>query len=142
MDVPSSNPEYLTTIFLTGLFLLFMLLEAIFPLRQRKRSWIRRVIINACMSAVAFVVGTFVVRTVSLGLIEWTSEKQFGLLQFLGLPLSLQFVAGFLLMDLTFYYWVFTMSTILIRIWMSRLHSGFISLKSSIQRAFACFRWA
>jgi sterol desaturase/sphingolipid hydroxylase (fatty acid hydroxylase superfamily) len=105
MDKLSSTPEYLTTIVLTGIFLLLMLIEALFPLRQRKRSWIRRVIINGCMSAVAFVVGTFVVRNVSLGLIGWTSENQFGLLQFFELPLGVQFVAGFLLMDLTFYYW-------------------------------------
>lgn len=105
MEPSSSNPEYLSTAVLTGLFLLLMAVEAVFPLRRRKRSWFRRIIINACMSAVAFVVGTFVVRSVSLNLIGWTSEHEFGLLHVVSLPLGVQFVAGFLLMDLTFYYW-------------------------------------
>lgn len=105
MEPSSSNPEYLSTALLTGIFLLFMLIEAVIPLRQRKRSWIRRIIVNACMSAVAFVVGTFVVRSVSMNLIDRTSEHEFGLLHVLRLPLGVQFIAGFLLMDLTFYYW-------------------------------------
>jgi sterol desaturase/sphingolipid hydroxylase (fatty acid hydroxylase superfamily) len=105
MDIISSNSEYLSSIVLTGVFFLLMSVEMIFPLRRRKRSWLRRVVINGCLTAVAFIVGTFIVRTVSLSLSNWTSAHGFGMLNVFKLPFAVQFVAGFLLMDLTFYYW-------------------------------------
>ena len=97
--------ELIVPISLACLFFLLMGLELVFPLRGRKRSWMRRISINICMSAAAFVVGAFVVRSVALGLSGWTSERAFGIVHVVKLPFGVQFFVGFLLMDLTFYYW-------------------------------------
>lgn len=104
MDIFVFKPEY-TEAALAGGFLFLLALEAAFPLRRRKRSRAPRILVNLCFSGMAFVVGSYVVRPVSLGLATWTSERPFGLLHVVALPPGTRFVIGFMLMDLTFYYW-------------------------------------
>jgi len=62
-------------------------------------------LINLAISALAFVVGAFLLRPVASSLVIWTSTEKFGLLHLINLPFPLEFVLGFLLMDLSFYYW-------------------------------------
>lgn len=86
-------------------FVLLLLAELRFPLRRRKRDRKRRWAVNAAVTGLAYAVGTAVVRPTALGLAAWTQAHSFGLLAWLPLPFCLQFVAGFLLMDLSFYWW-------------------------------------
>jgi len=90
---------------LAGFFLLLLLLEALFPLRHRKWALVRRLIVNLCVSALAFTAAAWIVRPVGLSLAAWMSAKSFGLLHIVPLPAVVQFGLAFLLMDLTFYYW-------------------------------------
>jgi len=88
-----------------GVFLLLLAVETIFPLRKRKRERAGRYFVNFALTMAAFVVGTFVVRRTALMLAYSGEQSGFGLLRLVDLPVGAQFAAGFLLMDLTFYYW-------------------------------------
>lgn len=90
---------------LATLFLGLFILEWVFPLRRRVGDSLKRIAINAFMSGLAVLTGYFTVRASAQAVSGWSSEVDFGLLNVVTLPLWLQFVAGFLLMDLTFYYW-------------------------------------
>jgi sterol desaturase/sphingolipid hydroxylase (fatty acid hydroxylase superfamily) len=89
-------------------FLLLLALETLRPLRRPKRALKRRVPVNLALTFVAFAVGVAVVRPAALAAAAWAGANSFGLLPYLGwlgLPSWGRFIMGFLLMDLTFYYW-------------------------------------
>jgi sterol desaturase/sphingolipid hydroxylase (fatty acid hydroxylase superfamily) len=88
-----------------AVFLALLLVETRFSLRQGKRSKIERSLINIGVSGLALATGAYIVGPVALSLASWTSETSFGLLRVVSLPVAAEFVIGFLLMDLTFYYW-------------------------------------
>jgi len=85
--------------------LLFFILERLFPLRAPRRPLLHRLWVNGGLSIITFAVAAFLVRPASFSAIRWSSETHFGLLQWLKMPFWLQAIAGFLLMDLSFYYW-------------------------------------
>ena len=97
--------EITTSVIIVAVFLALLMIETRFSLRQGKRSKIERFLINVGVSALALATGAYVVAPVALRLASWTSESPFGLLRFLSLPFTTEFIIGFLLMDLTFYYW-------------------------------------
>jgi sterol desaturase/sphingolipid hydroxylase (fatty acid hydroxylase superfamily) len=86
-------------------FLALLMIETRFPLRPKKRSKVARFLINVGVSALALATGATVVAPVGLRLASWNSESSFGLLRVISLPFAVEFILGFLLMDLTFYYW-------------------------------------
>jgi sterol desaturase/sphingolipid hydroxylase (fatty acid hydroxylase superfamily) len=86
-------------------FLALLILETRYSLRQAKRSKLKRLLINIGVSALALATGAYIVAPVALRLASWNSERSFGLLRVIALPFSAEFILGFLLMDLTFYYW-------------------------------------
>ncbi len=83
----------------------FMVLERIFPLRNRTHGIVRRLATNLLLSAMAFTVGAMVVRPVAMKMILWSNDGGLGLLRILPLPSWGKLLGGLLLMDLTFYYW-------------------------------------
>ncbi len=84
---------------------LLFALENALPLRRRTRPRARRTAVNACLTAGVFLIGTFVVRGVALGIAVRAEGASLGLLNLVRLPYWARFSAGFLLMDLSFYYW-------------------------------------
>jgi len=87
--------------FLVALFLV----ERLMPLRVRQeRLWLH-VWVNLCVSTLAFLTSMIAVQPVARGLLHWTKEKPFGLLHLVQLPGWVEVLAGFLLLDLAFYYW-------------------------------------
>jgi sterol desaturase/sphingolipid hydroxylase (fatty acid hydroxylase superfamily) len=98
-------PAYLVSGSLIALFLLLLAGELFFPLRRAKRDRPYRWAINLGVTGLSFAVGTAVVRPVALGLAAYNQSHAFGLLVWIPLPFWLKFVVGFLLMDLTFYWW-------------------------------------
>lgn len=92
-------------IILTGLFSLLFLLERVVPLRSVKHSLKARLVINSCVTALAFAVNAVVVQPTAEFMLQWTKQKSFGLIHIVELPAVAQFVFAFLLMDLMFYYW-------------------------------------
>jgi len=102
------------------LFLALLVLETASPLRKRTRPRPQRYAVNLCLTGVAFLAGSFIVRRIALGLAVKVEAARFGLLYMLGLSPALSFAAGFLLMDLTFYYW-HRMNHTIMPLW--RLHN-------------------
>jgi sterol desaturase/sphingolipid hydroxylase (fatty acid hydroxylase superfamily) len=97
--------EITSGVIIIAVFLTLLMIEIRFSLRQGKRSKIKRFLINVGVSALALATAAYVVAPVALRLASWTSESQFGLLRIMPLPFTAEFILGFLLMDLTFYYW-------------------------------------
>src|SRR3954447_5458564 len=88
-----------------GLFLLFLVLEKWVPLRQIRLAWTLRFILNLAISGLAFATALLFVRPAAMNALNWSTETSFGLLHVLPLPAPAQAVVGFLLLDLSFYYW-------------------------------------
>lgn len=64
-----------------------------------------RVILNIVFSLLSAAAGALAVRPAGLGMAVWAAGHHVGLLHAIHLPAPARFAAGFLLMDLTFYYW-------------------------------------
>jgi sterol desaturase/sphingolipid hydroxylase (fatty acid hydroxylase superfamily) len=86
-------------------FLALLGFELGFPLRQAKRSKRSRFWLNVAISGLALATGAFVVAPSALRVLAWGSENSIGLLNKTSLPVIAEFVLGFLLMDVSFYYW-------------------------------------
>ena len=90
---------------MAGVFVLLFAVEKIFPLRESKAGLLARFVVNVCLSGLAFLVAALVVRPSALHALNWASEQPFGLVHLLRLQRWAQFVIGFLVLDLSFYYW-------------------------------------
>ncbi len=101
---PPAEPFYRISI-LIALFLVLFGLERMVSLRRWSRPVGPRLMVNLLISGLAMVTAAILVLPASTLALEAVSGQQLGLLSWLRLPAALEFVAGFLLMDLTFYYW-------------------------------------
>lgn len=86
-----------------ALLLLLLALEQAFPLRQPKRPLLQRLAVNGCVGALALASALVLVKPVVSNLVEHAYE--FGLLSIVAMPPIVQGIFGFLLLDLSFYYW-------------------------------------
>ena len=88
-----------------SVFLILFLLERLFPLRRAKSRLGSRLLVNAVASSLAIAVALTVVRPVATAVLEFVSERQWGLASIVSTSSGVQAVIAFLMMDLTFYYW-------------------------------------
>ncbi len=88
-----------------GLGIALFVLERFVPLRKATHALLARLAVNLTLGALAIITAAAVVRPAVLSVMRMASHTSFGLLQLVSMPIPLQFVIGFLLMDLTFYYW-------------------------------------
>ncbi|MBI3129707.1 MAG: sterol desaturase family protein [Candidatus Tectomicrobia bacterium] len=88
-----------------GLFLILVLVERRFPLRPPMRALLPRLALNLVFSALAFLTAALVVRPAGASWLQWADERAFGFLHFPFIPEGARPLLGFLLMDLSFYYW-------------------------------------
>jgi sterol desaturase/sphingolipid hydroxylase (fatty acid hydroxylase superfamily) len=88
-----------------GIFALLFTVEKLFPLRESRTGLLARLIVNAAISGLTFLIAMTVVRPSAVFAQNWAAEQSFGLVQALPLPMWAQFAVAFLLLDLTFYYW-------------------------------------
>lgn len=84
-------------------FLFLLALEQGVPLRKAKRPLLRRLVVNACVGVLALVAAAAIVNPLASTLLSHTSE--FGLLSLVAMPEGAQWIIGFLLLDVSFYYW-------------------------------------
>jgi sterol desaturase/sphingolipid hydroxylase (fatty acid hydroxylase superfamily) len=91
--------------FLAGLFGILLVIGFLAPLRKRTRPLIPRFIVNAIFSILSFAAGLAAVAPVAFAIMVWERSSHVGLLNWIPLPPWLSFVGGFLLLDLSFYYW-------------------------------------
>jgi sterol desaturase/sphingolipid hydroxylase (fatty acid hydroxylase superfamily) len=82
-----------------------LILERIYPLRKATRPFLRRFMINTLLTGQAIIAGGIIVKFVSHDTGQWASAHGIGLLRIIKVPFSVQLIIGFLLLDLTFYYW-------------------------------------
>jgi sterol desaturase/sphingolipid hydroxylase (fatty acid hydroxylase superfamily) len=99
------KPFFYTPLAVAGVFILLFAVERFFPLRESRAGLIARLIVNASLSAVTFLVAVTVVWPSALLTLNWASARPFGLIHVVQLPVWAQFVAGFLLLDVSFHYW-------------------------------------
>jgi sterol desaturase/sphingolipid hydroxylase (fatty acid hydroxylase superfamily) len=95
--------ETIAGIVLATIYVALFIVEAQFPLREAKRPKLKRFLVNVGLSGLALAIGVYIVAPVALALA--TRSASFGLLNVLPLPPTVEFILGFLAMDLTFYYW-------------------------------------
>jgi sterol desaturase/sphingolipid hydroxylase (fatty acid hydroxylase superfamily) len=105
MELSSQTIQFYAPGILLIAFLGLLGLEQVRPLRRRKRALTPRFRTNMIMTGLTFVVGNAIVKPAALGVAVWAGVNSFGLLHWLGLPALMTGILGFLLMDLTFYYW-------------------------------------
>ena len=90
---------------LPALFVALFILERLFPLRNRAAALLQRLVLNLTLAALAFVTAAALVKPLSGFALRWSLGASFGLLHLFPLPPALEFALGFLLLDLSFYYW-------------------------------------
>src|SRR5207249_413648 len=103
--ISQMNLPLYTLAIVLAIFVLLFAVEKLFPLRESHGGLVARLIVNVLISALAFLVAALVVRPSALRALNWASEKHFGLLHLLPLSSWAQVIVGFLLLDLSFYYW-------------------------------------
>src|SRR6266513_2523648 len=86
-------------------FLVLFIAERLAPLRAPRSSLAGRLVVNACVSALALATAYFVVAPAAMAALREVSFRQIGLLRWIALPEPAEVAFGFVLMDLSFYYW-------------------------------------
>lgn len=107
MDIKSSlvSSPFLSNAIMVLVYFSLFIIERIYPLRIPTGKLAYRVFVNITMTCLALIVAAIVINPVSQFSLTWTETNQFGMMHWLPLPQPLSFIIGFLLMDLTFYYW-------------------------------------
>ena len=105
METVKAGFGYTGPLIILSAYLILLFFETAFPLRGRKLPRAGRFAVNAVMTLPVFLIGGSIVRTVGLYLASWCESTHFGILQMATIPSPLRFALGFLLMDLSFYYW-------------------------------------
>jgi sterol desaturase/sphingolipid hydroxylase (fatty acid hydroxylase superfamily) len=85
--------------------LLLFLAERRWPLRRPRAALLARLAVNLLVAAVSLAVAGALVRPLALRAMGADAGARFGLLPWMGLPPWAGGVLGFLLLDLTFYWW-------------------------------------
>src|SRR6266576_3164536 len=101
---PMSHNLFLPLV-IVGVFAALFAAERDFPLRRSRGVLAARLVVNLVISGSAFLTAMIAVRPSALKALDWTSQQPFGLLHIVCAPGWAQLLIGFLLMDLTFYYW-------------------------------------
>ncbi|MCH7963811.1 MAG: sterol desaturase family protein [Bacteroidetes bacterium] len=101
----NSLSQFIPAIVFIVIFLFLLSLEHFFPLRNKTYSLVVRLLINASLSVISFMVVFFLVSPAAKNAISWSSENSFGILNLIKLPAVIEGIIAFLLMDLAFYYW-------------------------------------
>lgn len=99
-----TSTTYQSVLFVVLIVVLFIL-EQFFSLRKNKRALIPRLIVNVSLSFLSLAIVFYAVFPAQQKTLTWTSKTSFGFLHLFELPLIIESVIAFLLMDLAFYYW-------------------------------------
>jgi sterol desaturase/sphingolipid hydroxylase (fatty acid hydroxylase superfamily) len=90
---------------LAGIFIILLLLQWRFPLRQHYFSVVRRLVRNWILSIPGFVVVRLAMLPAPMAAAIWAQDRQVGLLNWLSLPTLAAWIATFLLMDYAYWWW-------------------------------------
>jgi sterol desaturase/sphingolipid hydroxylase (fatty acid hydroxylase superfamily) len=101
----NSSYQIIPALIFIVIFISLLSLEYFFPLRNKTHSLVVRLLINASLSVISFMVVFFLVSPASKTAISWSSENNYGILNLIRFPAIIEGIIAFLLMDLAFYYW-------------------------------------
>lgn len=87
------------------LYIALFVLEQIWPLRKRTRPLLHRMLINITFTVCVYFTAILIITPVVTFTMQMTHAHAFGLLPWISANNTVNFIAGFLLLDLTFYYW-------------------------------------
>lgn len=99
-----SDP-FISATALAALFLILFAAERVVPMRKASCPLIRRLIVNIGISILAVGAAAAVVQPAAKAALGIAADREWGILHWIPLPDAAEFLVGFLLMDLTFYYW-------------------------------------
>lgn len=97
--------RYIMPAALGGVLLALLALERLSPLRRRRRGTMRRIGVNAAVSALCILTGALLVRPTAEFVMGWSGRGGIGLLRLVAMPTWIEWAAAFVLMDLSFYGW-------------------------------------
>jgi sterol desaturase/sphingolipid hydroxylase (fatty acid hydroxylase superfamily) len=84
---------------------ILLALERMFPLRKQKQPLGRRLFVNSVVGVLAIAAALMIVRPIASWLLQEVSQNGWGLTGIVRMPVMLQAIVTFLLLDLSFYYW-------------------------------------
>lgn len=87
------------------IYLILFAVEQKWPLRQRKRALLQRIRINFSFTILVYLIASLLITPLAKYTVNLSLNYQFGILAWLPLNNTGKFICGFLLLDLTFYYW-------------------------------------
>jgi sterol desaturase/sphingolipid hydroxylase (fatty acid hydroxylase superfamily) len=79
--------------------------ERVWPLRQRKYPQQPRIYVNAIFTIFVLCIAALLIGPIVKYMLQFTHDYSFGLLHLYPIPAMVSMILGFLLMDLTMYYW-------------------------------------
>src|ERR1043165_5834545 len=95
--------DFIGTSLLMVIFVTLILLQWRFPLRKQHFAFVRRLVRNLLLSIRSHVVLRWAMLPIPIAIGAWARETQFGLLNWIPLPIWMRVVVSFLLMD--YAYW-------------------------------------
>ena len=99
------NEKFIILSMVAFVAIMLFVLERFYPLRKSQRKLIPRLISNFVMAATTFIAASLLVRPLAMKALALSGEHSFGVLTLLKNFSTVQAIVGFLLLDLTFYYW-------------------------------------
>src|SRR5947207_15648200 len=96
--------QVLTAAILGMAYTVFFVLERALPLRRLKPRLLARLVVNVVVTAAALMTAAAIVQPVAAATLDFTQRSDFGLMRLAGFSGAVEFVAAFLLLDLSFYY--------------------------------------
>ncbi|MCO4755581.1 MAG: sterol desaturase family protein [Bacteriovoracaceae bacterium] len=99
------NERYLTLGLVVSTAIILFIVEKIYPLRQAKEKLFPRLLSNFVMAAMTFIAANIFVRPMAMKALDLTTTSGLGVLQYLDQSPVVSAVLGFLLLDVSFYYW-------------------------------------
>ncbi len=97
-------PRYVPVV-AAGILAALFVVERFFPLRRARAPLVTRLILNGAISGLAFLTAMVVVRPSAMRALGWATRESFGLVHVVPAPPWARAVVGFVLLDLSFYYW-------------------------------------
>lgn len=85
--------------------LAMFVLERVFPLRAPKAASASRIAVNVCLGALGLLTALVVVKPIVIAARDTGTTHSFGLLNWIELPMLVEGILAFLLLDVSFYYW-------------------------------------
>ncbi|HAT8111898.1 TPA: sterol desaturase family protein [Legionella pneumophila] len=104
-EINYSTVQYYLVLILIFIYLSLFVLEKKWPLRKATRPLLPRLAINFTFTLLVYVIASLFISPLAKATVLFTFSHDFGLLSMLPFNQWVVFILGFLLMDLSFYYW-------------------------------------